>query len=55
MFASLMNDYMEYKRNYAKNIMFDPNAPNLSKYYVVLKKTNSQKQQPAIISIVKLS
>ena len=32
MLVSLMTDYMEYKSSYAKNMIFDPNAPNLSEY-----------------------
>ena len=32
MLASLMNDYMEYKSTYVKNMIFDPNASNLSEY-----------------------
>ena len=32
MLGSLMTDYLVYKKEYAKNIIFDPKASNLSEY-----------------------
>ena len=36
MLVSLMTDYVEYKSSYAKNMIFDPNASNLSKYLCMM-------------------
>ena len=32
MLGSLMTDYLVYKKEYAKNVIFDPKASNLSEY-----------------------
>ena len=36
MLVSLMSDYVEYKSSYAKNMIFDPNASNLSEYLCMM-------------------
>ena len=38
--VSLMSDYMEYKSSYAKNMIFNPNASNHSKYLCMMRWIN---------------